>query len=253
MQRFSGKVALVTGGTGGIGRAAAVAWAREGARVVVAGRRAAEGSETVRLVEQAGAEGLFVAADVSREADAKRMVEAALERFGRLDVAFNNAGIEGTAAPLAEQSEQDFDRVFAVNVKGVWLAMKYEIPAMLKTGGGAIVNNSSIGGLVGMPRNGIYSASKHAVCGLTRSASLDYAAKGVRVNAVAPGGVQTDMLDRVTGGAGSDYRAKMARLHPLGRIGTPEEIVAAVLWLCSPEASFVHGHVLSVDGGFTAR
>ncbi len=253
MQRFVGKVALVTGGTGGIGRAAAVAFAREGAKVIVAGRREAEGHETARLIESAGGEGLFVPADVTRAADVKRLIETALARFGRLEVAFNNAGIEGPAAPLTEQTEEDFDRVMAVNVKGIWLALKYEIPAMLRTGGGAIVNNSYIGGLVGMPNNGIYSASKHAVAGLTKSAALDYAAKGVRVNAIAPGGVQTDMLDRVTGGTESEYRKKMVRLHPAGRIATPAEIAAAVLWLCSAEASFVHGHVLSVDGGFAAR
>lgn len=253
MERFAGKVVLVTGGTGGIGRAAAVAFAREGARVAVIGRREAEGRETLRLIEEIKGEAIFIMADVSTDAGARHMVEATVEHFGRLDAAFNNAGTEGDAGPMTTLTEDNFDLVMSVNVKGCWLSMKYEIPAMLKSGGGAIVNNASIGGLVGMPLNAIYSASKHAVCGLTRSAAMELATKGIRVNAIAPGGVQTDMLDRVTGGPQSDYRMKMIRMHPMGRIGTPEEIAASVLWLSSAEASFVTGHVLAVDGGFTAR
>ncbi len=253
MQRFVGKVALVTGGTGGIGRATAIAFAKEGARVAVVGRREAEGHETVRLVEKAGGEGLFVAADVGREADARHMAELTMARFGRLDCAFNNAGVEGRAGTIPEQFETNFDFVFNTNVKGTWLALKYEIPTMLKSGGGAIVNNASVGGLLGMHSMGIYSASKHAICGLTKSAALEFAKKGVRVNAVAPGGVQTDMLDRVTGGPDTEARAKMAKFHPVGRVADPAEIAAAVLWFCSPEASFVTGQVLAVDGGFSAR
>ena len=253
MLRFEGKVALVTGGTGGIGRAGAVAFGREGAKVAVVGRREAEGQETVRLIERAGGAGFFVRADVTREADARAMVEAVMARYGRLDAVFNNAGVEGVAAPVHEQTEANFDLVMGVNVKGMWLSLKYEIPALLKSGGGAIVNNSSIGGLVGMAGMAFYSASKHAIVGLTKSAALEYAREGIRVNAVAPGGVQTDMLDRVTGGAGSEYRAKMVAIHPIGRIASPDEIAAAVLWLCSDAASFVVGHVLTVDGGFTAR
>jgi NAD(P)-dependent dehydrogenase (short-subunit alcohol dehydrogenase family) len=253
VQRFAGKVALVTGGTGGIGRATALAFAKEGARVAIAGRREAEGRETLRLIEQAGGEGLFVVGDVALEADVWRMVDTTVERFGRLDCAFNNAGVEGRPGLLTEQMETNFDVVFNTNVKGTWLAMKYEILRMLQSGGGAIVNNASVGGLLGMHSMGIYSASKHAICGLTKSAALEFAKKNVRVNAVAPGGVRTDMLDRVTGGPGTEAAAKMANFHPVGRVADTVEIAAAVLWLCSPEASFVTGAILPVDGGFSAR
>jgi NAD(P)-dependent dehydrogenase (short-subunit alcohol dehydrogenase family) len=253
MRRFDGQVVLITGGTSGIGRAAALAWAGEGAKVVVTGRRDAEGQETLRLIGKADGEGCFVQGDVSNESDVRRMVQAAVDRFGRLDAAFNNAGVEEPSASFVKQTEDNFDRVVGVNFKGVWLCMKHEIEAMLKTGSGAIVNNSSVGGLVGMAYNAIYSATKHAVCGLTKSAALEFAPKGIRVNAIAPGGVQTELLDRVTSGPESEYRAKMIRMHPVRRLATTDEIAAAVLWLCSKDASFVHGHILSVDGGFTAR
>jgi NAD(P)-dependent dehydrogenase (short-subunit alcohol dehydrogenase family) len=253
VQRFAGKAVLVTGGNVGIGRATAVAFAKEGARVAVIGRREAEGRATVQLIEQAGSEGIFIAADVSKRIEAMQMVQSTLERFGRLDYAFNNAGVDGRAGTITEQPESNFDFVFDINVKGMWLSMKYELPAILKAGGGAIVNNASVGGLLGMHSMAIYSASKHAVCGLTKSAALEFAKKGIRVNAVAPGGVQTDMLDRVTGGPDTEARAKMAKFHPMGRIADPAEIATAVLWLCSPEASFITGQILAVDGGFSAR
>lgn len=253
MKRFEGSVVLITGATSGIGRAAAIAWAKEGARLVLAGRRPDQGHETLRLVREAGGEGIFVAADVGRESHVQNLVETAMARFGRIDCAFNNAGIEGRPGNLPEQDEANFDEVFDVNVKGCFRAMKHEIAAMLRCGGGAIVNNASVGGLVGMPGMSVYSASKHAVCGLTRSAALEFAQRGIRINAVAPGGVQTEMLDRVTGGRDSESRRRMERLHPMGRIAQPEEIASVVLWLCSSEASFVTGQIWAVDGGLTAR
>ncbi len=253
MKRFVGKTVLVTGGTGGIGRATALAFAREGANVVIVGRREPEGRETSRLIECDGGDAIFIPVDVSREADARMMVQETMKRYGRLDAVFNNAGVDGKPGNIPDQTEENFDFVIGINVKGLWLSMKHEIPALLESGGGAIVNNSSAMGLVGSAGMAIYSASKHAVIGLTRSAALEFAKQRIRVNAVAPGGVQTDMLDRVTGGPHTEYRAKMAAFHPLGRIAAPEEITGAVLWLCSDEASFVTGHVLSVDGGLIAR
>lgn len=253
MTRFAGKAALVTGGTSGIGRATAIAFGKEGANVVVLGRRQAEGEETVRLIRHSGGEGLFIPADVSRDDDVRRSVSAAMDRFGRLDLAFNNAGVDEPYVPPHEQVEENFDHVFAANVKGVWLSLKHEVFAMLKTGGGVIINCASVGGLCGMPGAAIYSASKHAVIGLTKSFALAYARQNIRINAVAPAGTQTEMLDRVTGGSNTELRQKLINLHPIGRIAAPEEIAAAVLWLCSPEAGFITGVTLPVDGGWTAR
>jgi len=246
-----GKVALVTGGTSGIGRAAALALARAGAKVVVAGRRKDEGLQTVKLIEAARGNAIFVAADVTVADQVKNLVDRTVATYGRLDLAFNNAGIENSAVrPIAEQDDADVARVLDVNVKGVYLAMKYEITAMLRTGGGAIVNTSSIAGQVGFPGAASYAASKHAVNGLTRSVALEYAKQGVRVNAVAPGAVQTDMLDRFTE---SVPREMLTSMHPMGRIGTAQEIADAVVWLLSPQAAFLTGQVLPIDGGFTAQ
>jgi NAD(P)-dependent dehydrogenase (short-subunit alcohol dehydrogenase family) len=252
MDEFQGKVALVTGGTSGIGRAAALAYAREGAKVVVAGRRTAEGKETVRLVQAQGGEALFVTTDVSQAAQVRELVDRTMEKFGRLDFAFNNAGIEQEPTPFLEQDEKTYDRVMDINVKGVWLSMKHEIPAMLKTGGGSIVNTSSGLGVIGMPGVEIYVASKHAVIGLTKSAALEFGKQGIRINAVLPAAIETEMLERFVGD-NAETRAYMTAKHPIGRIGKAEEIADAAIWLSSGKASFVTGHSLLVDGGFTAQ
>ncbi|HEX5054458.1 MAG TPA: SDR family oxidoreductase [Planctomycetota bacterium] len=251
MKTLQDKVALITGGTTGIGRATAVAFARAGAKVVVAGRRQKEGEETLRLVREAGGTGTFLVADVSNPIDIEKLVAKTVAAYGRLDIAFNNAGIESSVvAPTADQDDDDFDRVMDVNVKGVYLSMKHEIPAMQKNGGGAIVNTSSVAGVIGMPGVAPYVASKHAVIGLTKNAALEYAKLGVRINAVAPAAIETPMLDRFTE---SVPREMLASMHPIGRLGKPEEIADAVVWLCSPQASFVTGQTIGVDGGFTAQ
>jgi NAD(P)-dependent dehydrogenase (short-subunit alcohol dehydrogenase family) len=252
MNEFQGKVALVTGGTSGIGRAAAIAYAREGANVVVAGRRVAEGEETVRLVRSQGREAIFVPTDVAQEAQVRSLIGRTLEQFGRLDFAFNNAGIEQAPTPFLEQTVETYDQVMDINVKGVWLSMKYEIPAMLKTGGGSIVNTSSGLGVIGMPGIEIYVASKHAVVGLTKSAALEFGKQGIRVNAVLPAAIDTDMFQRFAG-ENPEFRAQVTALHPIGRIGQSEEIADAAIWLSSSKSSFVTGHSLLVDGGFTAQ
>lgn len=251
MSTFSGKVVLVTGGTSGIGRAAAVAFAREGARVVVSGRRPAEGEEIVRLARAAGGDGLFVPCDVSAAADVQALVRRVEDAYGRLGFAFNNAGVAPPAAPLAEQSEADFDRVVATNLKGVWLSMKHQIPAILRADGGAIVNNASIGGLVAYPGLAAYHATKHGVLGVTKSAALDYAKSGLRINAVCPGMILTDMLSGLAGGP-DEMRAFAAGKHPIGRGGEPEEVASAVVWLCSPGSSLMTGQYVVLDGGLTA-
>lgn len=251
MKTLQDKVALITGGTTGIGRATAIAFARQGAKVVVSGRRQKEGEETVKLIKEAGGTGIFLAADVGKAADVKNLVERTVATFGRLDIAFNNAGIESSViAPTADQDDADFDQVFAINVKGVYLSMKYQIPAMLKTGGGSIINTSSVAGVIGMPGAGPYVASKHAVIGLTKNAALEYAKLGIRVNAVAPAAIETPMLDRFTESVPRDL---LTSLHPIGRLGKPEEIADAAVWLASSQSSFVTGQTIAVDGGFTAQ
>ena len=252
MSSFKGKVALVTGGTSGIGRETAVAFAREGAKIVVSGRREREGQETVDIIKKAGGEAIFVKTDVAKEQDVKAMVEKAVATYGHLDYAFNNAGIEQLPTPLVEQEEETFDQIIDINVKGVWLSMKYEIPQMLKNGGGAIVNTASVAGLIGFPGIPIYIASKHAVLGLTKSVALEYAKSGIRVNAVSPAAIETDMVDRFVGKMG-DARQQLAAMHPVGRMGKPEEIADAVIYLCSDKASFITGQSLAVDGGFTVQ
>lgn len=253
LHRFNNQVALVTGGTSGIGRAAAIAFAREGAKVVVAGRRTAEGNATVKTITDAGGEAIFIKTDVANEEEVSALIAQTLARFHRLDVAFNNAGVEGTLGPIAGQTVENYHHVFDANVKGVFLSLKHEIPAMLRTGGGSIINTSSIGGSIGFANFSLYVASKHAVIGLTKSAALEYASQRIRVNAISPAAIQTDMLDRAFGTGESDNKKLMASHHPVGRIGTPEETADAVLYLAAPGASFVTGHDLLVDGGFTAQ
>ena len=243
------KVAIITGGSSGIGRAAAVALAKQGVKIAIAARRAKEGEETVRLVKEAGSEGIFVKTDVANENDVRSLVEKTVKTYGRLDYAFNNAGIEEMTTPLVDQTSNVFDQIMNVNVKGVWLSMKYEIPEMIRTGGGAIVNTSSGAGVVGYPQQPIYIASKHAVLGLTKSAALEYAKSGIRINAIAPGVTETEMVERVD----KQLIESLKSITPIGRIGDPQEIANAVVWLLSDKASFVLGHTLLVDGGIVSR
>jgi NAD(P)-dependent dehydrogenase (short-subunit alcohol dehydrogenase family) len=252
LKEFDGKVALVTGGGAGIGRATALAFAREVAQVVIGDRNVERGEETIRMIRDSGGTASFRQTDVSVANDVEALVDHAMTTYGRLDLAFNNAGVEGEVRPLADQNEANYDAVMNINVKGVWLSMKYEIPPMLKNGGGAIVNASSVAGVTGFPGIGIYSASKHAVIGLTKTAALEYSAQGIRVNAVNPGLIDTEMADRLAAGVNTT-KDDLAPLHPIGRIGRVKEVADAVLWLCSSRASFVTGHSLFVDGGFTAR
>src|SRR5579863_4768601 len=245
------KVALVTGGTSGMGRETAVLFAKSGAKVVVSGRREAEGNETVKLIADVGGEGLFVKADVTKALEVETLVQKTVERFGRLDVAFNNAGIEGVWAPIVRQSEEDWDRTISINLKGVWLCLKYEIQQMLKQGGGgAIVNMASITGLVGSVGAAAYSASKHGVMGLTQTAALENAKRGIRINAVCPGFTETPMADRIFRAPG--IHKYVLSCHPIGRLGRPTEIADAVVWMCSDRASFMTGQSLVLDGGFLA-
>jgi len=248
---LDGKVALVTGGTSGIGRDTAILFAKAGAKVAIAGRREAEGQETVELVRAAGGDGVFVRADVSKASEVEALIKNTVERFGRLDVAFNNAGIEGVWVPIVRQSEADWDRTIEINLKGVWLCLKYEIRQMLRQGdGGAIVNMSSITGLIGTAGAATYSASKHGVIGLTKSAALETARTGIRINAVCPAVIETPMGDRLFGSpAAHKY---VLGCHPIGRFGKPMEIAEAVVWMCSDRASFMTGQSLVLDGGFLA-
>ncbi len=246
------RAVLVTGGGSGIGRAAALALAREGAKVAISGRRRAEGEETANLIRQAHGEAMFVPADVTRAAEVEALVAKAVAAYGRLDGAFNNAGTSGETARTAECSEENWDRTIGVNLKGVWLCMKYELAQMLRQGGGVIVNNASVAGLVGLRGQPAYSAAKGGVIQLTKTAALEYARMGIRINAVCPGFVATPMTEAYARDH-PDFEPWIRKVEPVGRLGTPEEVAAAVVWLFSEASSFVTGHALVVDGGLMAQ
>ncbi|RJG08278.1 glucose 1-dehydrogenase [Massilia cavernae] len=251
-RRFDGKVALITGGNAGIGFAAATAFAGEGARVMIAARRRQEGEQAVAAITAAGGEARFVETDVASADSVRAMVGACVEAYGRLDIAFNNAGITGDVTTLvADADEERFDQVMEINVKGVWLSMKYEIPELLKAGGGAIINCSSVAGLRGGPRSGAYYGSKHAVIGMTKTAALEYATHNIRINAVCPGLIMTDLIATGFAAAPEKLASLTARI-PMQRSGQPHEIADAVLWLASSESSFVSGVALPVDGALSA-
>lgn len=252
MGLVEGKVALVTGAGSGIGRATAEAFAREGAKVLAVDVVVDGGEQTVATIHASGGEATFVRCDVSKAADVEAAVKAAVDTYGRLDCAHNNAGVEGPMGPMVDYPEADWDRLLGINLKGVWLCMKYEIPRMLAGGGGAIVNTASIAGLVGFSGFGAYSASKFGVNGLTKVAALEYAGAGIRVNSVCPGVIQTPMVDRLVT-AHPEMEPALVAGTPLGRLGQPGEIAEAVVWLCSDRASFVTGHNMAVDGAFVAQ
>ena len=247
---FKGRTALVTGGASGIGRGVALAFAKAGAQVVVSDIAVAGGEDTVRQIVEAGGQAIFVRADVAVAVEVEALVANAVTAYGRIDFAFNNAGVELENQRLADSDEDLFDRMMAINVKGVWLCMKHEILQMLRQGGGRIVNTASVAGLVGAPKHSIYAATKHAVVGLTKSAAAEYGKKGIRVNAVCPGVIRTPMLERALERE-SGWEEGLKALHPIGRIGEVDEVAAAVLWLCSDASSFVTGHSLAVDGAMT--
>jgi len=251
MKAMKNRVALVTGGGSGIGRAISLVFAREGAKVAVVDMNEAGGKETVSMIEKLNEEAFFIKADVSKGKEVEAMIKKIIDKFGKLDYAANNAGIEGDQGSIIDQTEENWDKVVAIDLKGVWLCMKYELPHMLKNKYGAIVNTASVAGLAGFAGISPYCASKHGVVGLTRTVALEYAKTGIRINAVCPGVIKTPMIDRFTHGDPEAEKGMMA-MEPVGRLGKPEEIAEAVVWLCSDSASFVTGFPMAVDGGFMA-
>jgi len=252
MDQLTGKTAIVTGASAGIGRAAAIALAEAGAQVVVADVDVERGGSVAGEIEDKGGRALFVRADVSNDDDVAAMVACAVDVFGGLDLAFNNAGIEGTSAITHECTRENWDRTLAVNLTGIWSCMRHEIPVLLARGGGSIVNTASVAGLVGFPSIPAYTASKHAIVGLTKAAALEYAQLGIRINAVCPGVIDTEMVERFTGHS-PEIEAGLLASEPVGRLGRPEEIADAVVWLCSDRASFVTGQAIAIDGGYVTR
>lgn len=247
---FENKVAIITGAASGIGKSTAIAFARRGAKVVVSDIN--KGDDTVAAIKADGGDAIFIKCDVSKADQVKNLVEQTVEHYGRLDYAFNNAGIEGDPADTAACTTENWQRVIDINLTGTWLCMKYEIPEMLRQGKGVIVNCASIAGLVGFPNSPAYVASKHGVIGLTKTAALENARKGIRVNAICPGVIKTPMIDRYTQGS-AEAEAQFAESAPIGRLGTPEEIAEAVVWCCSDGASFTTGQALAVDGGWVVQ
>jgi NAD(P)-dependent dehydrogenase (short-subunit alcohol dehydrogenase family) len=249
---FENKIALVTGGSYGIGKATAIAFAQRGAKVIIADWMEDPNQDVIKTIKALGGEVVFIKCDVSNSSQVKALVEKTVSSFGRLDYAFNNAGIEGASASTHECTEENWEKVIGVNLKGVWLCMKYEIAQMLKQGKGAIVNNASIAGLVGFQNIPAYVASKHGVIGLTQNAALEYAKLGIRVNTVCPGVIRTPMIDRFTGKS-KEVEKQFETMEPVGRLGAPEEVAEAVVWLCSDASSFITGDAIPVDGGWVAQ
>ncbi|MCF2148616.1 SDR family oxidoreductase [Desmonostoc muscorum LEGE 12446] len=247
--QLDGKVALVTGASSGIGRASAIAFARAGAKVVAASRRIPEGEATAHQIQEIGGEAIFIKTDVSKADDVEALIQKTVDIYGRLDCACNNAGFGGGAIPLTDMSEEDWDRLIDVNLKGTWLCLKYQIRAMLKQGSGAIVNIASIAGVAGIPGLAGYSATKGGITALSKAAAMEYALAGIRINVISPGAIATDMLATLP----ADVLAQLRAMHPIGRTGKPEEVADTVVWLCSDAASFITGHNMMVDGGYTTQ
>ena len=255
MKQLEGKIGIVTGGTSGLGRAIALELNKQGAIVGLCGRREKEGNETVSLIEKAGGIAFFQKVDITNANEISNFIESVVNKYGKLDLAINNAGIIGKASIITKYEEEEFNKVYETNVKGVWLSMKYQIPQMQKLNKGSIVNISSVSGLIGFPYNAAYSASKHAVIGLTKSASLEFSHKGIRINAICPGGIETEMLNSIFESTGKpdQARANMTNLHSMRRLAKQEEVAKSAVWLCSDEASFITGVALPVDGGWTSQ